>query len=109
MMRKIVNDFDFDRDILARSMHVPVILEISAPGCGPCQWMERTLIEVTREYAGKIEFVSIPIEMLGAKINEMDLRSNPTTILYKDGIEKARLRGALPKEVIIQWVNDWIK
>ena len=99
---------DFEALVLERSKYMPVMVEFSAPSCGPCVWMEKTLIQLTREMDGKIEFVSIPIHKMPESEVTYNLKSNPTTILFLSGREVGRLNGALPKIVIEQWINDYI-
>ena len=100
--------FDFNTTVIERSRTIPVLVEFSSPGCGPCVWMEKTLIELTREMSGKIEFVSLPIMKDLSLIDRFQIKSNPTTVLFVNGRDVARLKGALPKMVVEQWVNDFI-
>lgn len=102
------NQFDFERSVIKSSNSIPVMIEISSPGCGPCVWMEKTLIDVTRSMNGKIEFVSISLMDHPEIAKEYNIQANPTTLLFKDGIEVARLKGALPAIVVTQWINDHI-
>ena len=96
----------FTTKVLARSKEIPVIVEFSYAGCGPCHWMEQTLAQITREQQGSIEFVSIDISKNTDLMNDYKVKSNPTTLLFVDGQEVSRLTGALPKMVIEQWIND---
>lgn len=98
--------FNFQEKVINRSKHVLVLVEISSPGCGPCWWMEKALIAVTRKMNGKVEFVSLPITQYPELAETFRINSNPTTILFKEGEEVGRLKGALPEMVIEQWVND---
>jgi putative thioredoxin len=100
--------FSFDKQVLERSDTIPVIVEFSAPGCGPCKWMEATLTELTKRNSGKFEFVSIPISFDSEMIKKYQISSNPTTILFKNRRPMARLSGALPLMVLQQWVDDHI-
>jgi putative thioredoxin len=101
--------FDFQDKVIDRSKDVPVLVEISSPGCGPCWWMEKALIAVTKKMSGKVEFVSLLITAHPGLVDEYKINSNPTTILFKEGQEVGRLKGALPEMVIEQWVNDHLK
>lgn len=105
----IKTEFNFTKDILGRSKEIPVLVELSAPGCGPCVWMEKTLVNVTRKMNGRFEFVSLPITEHPELAQQYDLKSNPTTILFMGGKEAGRLNGALPDFVVEQWINDHIK
>lgn len=100
--------FDFDKDILLRSKSIPVLLEISANACGPCVWMEKTLIEVVKKMKGKVELVSQPISLFPHCETSLKLTTVPTTLLYIEGKEVARMKGALPIMVVEQWVRDYV-
>jgi putative thioredoxin len=100
--------FDFQEKVIDRSKDVPVLVEISSPGCGPCWWMEKALIAVTKKMSGKVDFVSLLITEYPELVDTYKISSNPTTILFKEGEEVGRLKGALPEMVIEQWVSDHI-
>lgn len=97
---------DFEHQILDKSNSIPVLVEFSSPGCGPCLWMENMLTQVTKELDGKVVFFSLLIEDYPSLETKYDIKSNPTTLLFVKGELKSRLKGALPKMVIKQWVDD---
>lgn len=90
-------------------MTIPVLLELSASGCGPCLWMEKTLIETTKSFNGKIEFVSINVEYYPELIEIYQIKSNPTTLFFIKGKMVGSLKGALPQMAITQWIEDKIE
>lgn len=98
--------FDFEKKVLERSFVKPIIVEFSAPGCGPCKWMEKILVEVVEQLKGTVGFVSLPVSDCLEYISQYQVSSNPTTILFMEGKPKAQLKGALPKMVIEQWLKD---
>ena len=100
--------FDFDKKVLQQSYAHPVIVEFSSPGCGPCLWMEKTLVEVVNEINDKVHFVSLPISNYSGYIEKYKINSNPTTIFFSNGEAKAQLKGALPKMAVKQWIQDHI-
>lgn len=101
--------FNFNQAVIEESYNQPVIVEIASPGCGPCIWMEKTLLEVIRNYNGRVHFVSIPISDCKDCIDRYKIKSNPTTLFFVDGNNVARLNGALPKIVVEQWIDDQLK
>lgn len=101
--------FDFDKKVIQKSYAHPVIVEFSSPGCGPCLWMEKTLVEVVGEIIDKVHFVSLPISDCGGCIEKYEIKSNPTTIFFSNGEPKAQLKGALPKMAVKQWIQDHIE
>ena len=103
-----MKNFSFNNQVLERSFQIPVIVEFSADGCGPCLWVEKQMVEIHRDNSERFDFVSIPISMFPKAIELYTLQSNPTLIIFKNGEPIARLRGALPKIAVLQWVNDHI-
>ncbi len=101
--------FEFDKKVIRESHVQPVIVEFSSPGCGPCLWMEQTLVEVVREMSGKVHFVSLPVSDCPGCTEKYKIRSNPTTIFFSKGKPTAQLKGALPKMVVKQWIEDQLE
>ncbi len=101
-----INKIDFEHLIIDKSYSAPVIVEFSAPGCGPCLWMENILKQVTRELDGKVVFFSLLIEDYPIQKVKYEIKSNPTTLLFINGELKSKLSGAFPKMVLLQWIDD---
>ena len=102
----MMNEFCIQESVINRSRVVPVIVEFAMPGCGPCKWMQDTLVSITREMKGQLEFVSLDTTRNMDWVRLYNLTSNPTTIIFVDGREEARITGALPKMAIEQWIGD---
>lgn len=103
-----MNRINFESQVIERSKTIPVMVEIASPSCGPCVWMEKTLIDVTRSMSGKVEFVSVSIMDYPELAEDYKIASNPTTLLFINGRVVARLKGALPAMVVEQWLGDHI-
>lgn len=101
--------YDFEKNVILQSFIKPIIVEFSAPGCGPCLWMEKTLVDVVSSMIDKVHFVSLPITDCGDCIDKYKIKSNPTTIYFSNGKPVAQLKGALPKMVVKQWIQDNIR
>jgi thioredoxin-like negative regulator of GroEL len=99
-------NFDFDKKVIQESYNQPVIVEFSSPGCGPCLWMEKTLVEVVKEMKNDVHLVSLPISDCPQCVEQYKIVSNPTTIFFSKGEPLAQLKGTLPKMVVKQWVED---
>lgn len=97
--------FDFEKDVLERSCTIPVIVEFGQSNCGPCYFMEKVLIDAVK-ISGKVELISLSIEQYANLTKTYNLLKNPTTILFKNKKEIARLKGAYPLIVVEQWIND---
>jgi len=88
-----LTDKNFD-EVVANS-DIPVIVDFWAPWCGPCKMMAPTFERVATEFPLKALFAKVNTENeqgLGGRFN---IRSIPTTIIFKDGKEVERVSGAL--------------
>lgn len=103
-----MTSFDFNKRVIEESYKQPVIVEFSSPGCGPCLWMEKTLVEVVREMQKEVHLVSIPVSDYPECVNKYKISSNPTTMIFIKGEPVATINGALPKMAVRQWIEDYI-
>lgn len=99
-----LDESNFDHVIV--NSEIPVIVDFWAPWCGPCKMMAPIFNEVSQKYPLKALFVKVNTEQhqnLGAKYQ---IRSIPTLIVYKNGIEVKRLSGALDPLKLSSLVNE---
>lgn len=91
--------------ILANS-DIPVIVDFWAPWCGPCKMFAPIFNDVAKKYPLKALFVKVNTEAeqnLGARFA---IRSIPTLVVYKNGVEKKRVSGALDPLRLANLVNE---
>ena len=99
----IVTDNNFD-EVLAS--HQVVLIDFWADWCSPCKRFSPILDEVSEEHnvwIGKIDADHNPIS--SEKYNVISL---PTVIVFKNGIEVKRTKGAMPKHKFIEEISEWI-
>lgn len=88
-----LNESNFDHVMV--NSDIPVIVDFWAPWCGPCKMMAPIFDDISKKYPLKALFVKVNTEAeqnLGAKFG---IRSIPTLVVYKNGVEKKRVSGAL--------------
>ena len=102
-------EIDFEKAVIQKSYNIPIIVEFSNNGCGPCLWVEKQLVEITRDRRGEWHFISFNVEDYPELTDKYAIQSNPTVILFINGEEMARLRGALPRMVVEQWIDDHLQ
>lgn len=81
-----------------------VVVDFFASWCGPCKMLTPVLEELSREVEYPIYKVDIDEnESLSKKFGILSI---PTILVFKDGEEKSRIRGYVPKQAIIDAVNE---
>lgn len=77
----------------------PIILDIYATWCGPCQQMTPILEELEKELGNTYKFTKLNVdEGREISIKEYGVTSVPTFIFIKDGVVKGKETGYMNKE-----------
>lgn len=85
---------------------VPVLVDVWAPWCGPCQMMAPAYEAAARELEPDVVLVKLNSDNEPALSAELGIRGIPTMILFKGGREVARTSGAMSAGQIVKWVRD---
>ncbi len=79
---------------------LPVVLDIWAAWCGPCQMIAPVLDELAAELAGRVRFAKLNVDENPATAGRFNVRSIPTLLVLKAGQEIDRIVGVQPKSEI---------
>jgi thioredoxin 1 len=82
------------------------LLDFYADWCGPCKVMAPVFEEIEKDYAGKVQFKKIDVDVDGATAAQYGVMSIPTFVILKDGKEHSRKIGAMPKDVLKNWIDS---
>lgn len=85
-----------------------VLVDFFATWCGPCK-MQSPVLEELKEDRGDVKVVKIDVDQETEIARLYGVMSIPTLILFKDGKEVAKNVGFMPKELLVQWINEQTK
>lgn len=99
-----LNETNFDHIIV--NSQIPVIVDFWAPWCGPCKMFSPIFNEISKKYPLKALFTKVNTEEQQNLASRFNIKSIPTLIVYKNGIEKKRVSGALDPLRLANLVNE---
>lgn len=80
------------------------VLYFTAEWCNPCQKTKPVAEELRRD--GIIDFLFIDVDTEIQLVNKFSIKSVPTFILLKDGLEVKRTTGAQTRQEFLDFINE---
>lgn len=84
------------------------LVDFWAEWCMPCKMMAPILNTVAEELNEKASIGKIDIEQFQSTPSKYGVRSIPTLILFKDGVEVNRYIGVKQKDFLLKEINKYI-
>ena len=91
----VVTDENFEGEVLKSDL--PVLVDFWAEWCAPCKMIGPAVEELAKTYDGKMKFAKLDVDSNNKTTMQYGVMSIPTLIVFKDGQEKERIVGAVPK------------
>lgn len=93
-----VTDADFEEKVLKDKGLI--IVDFWAEWCGPCRMIAPILEELASEYSSKLKIGKLNVDENMRVTARYGIRSIPTLLFFKDGVQVDQVVGALPKSAI---------
>jgi thioredoxin 1 len=93
-----ITDANFEETIKKNNL---VFVDFWANWCGPCRALAPTIVELAKEYNGKILIGKLDVDENPSTAERFQVFSIPTMIVFKNGQEAERLVGLCPKNKIV--------
>jgi putative thioredoxin len=99
-----VTDATFEEEVLRRSSELPVVVDLWAPWCGPCQTLGPVIERVVEATDGAVALVKVNIDENPAISSSFQVQSIPAVFALKDGKVVDAFIGAQPEAAVAEFV-----
>lgn len=100
-----VTDETFERDVIDRSVEVPVVVDLWAEWCGPCKTLGPILEKVIGETEGRIELAKVDVDANPRVSATFKVQSIPAVYALKDRRVVDSFIGAVPEAQVRAFVD----
>ncbi|MCI4462961.1 MAG: thioredoxin [Caldisericum sp.] len=101
-----VNETNFREEVL--NSPIPVLVDFWAEWCVPCKMIEPIVLELEKEYAGKLKVVRVNVDENQNLAIEYGIMSIPTLGIFVNGVLVDQIVGAVPKRVIVEKLKKYL-
>lgn len=98
----------FEKDVVERSLQVPVVIDFWATWCGPCQELGPTLEKLTREANGKFLLLKVDVDAQPDIAGWFGVQQIPAVFAVVNGQPVDQFMGNLPEEQVREWLNKFL-
>lgn len=95
---------NFDAEVIESKK--PVVVDVYATWCGPCQQMAPIFEELEKEHGDSYKFVKINVDESRDLAIRFGVTSIPTFVFVKDGQVKGKETGSIAKEDLAAKIKE---
>ena len=99
---------NFQTEVVARSMEVPVLVDLWAPWCGPCKTLTPILENLAAEYEGGFLLAKVNVDTSPQLAMAFGAQSVPMVVMIKDGRPMDAFQGAQPESTIREFISRFV-
>jgi thioredoxin 1 len=103
-MAKLVNSENFEQEVLKSD--IPVVIDVFASWCGPCQQVAPIFEELSKELEGQYKLVTINIDEERDLAIKYNVSSIPTFLFFKNGETIGKEMGYMSKEDLTAKIKE---
>lgn len=85
---------------------IPVLVDFWAPWCGPCRLLNPIIQELEKEFAGKVRFMKVNVDIHRAIATYFEVRSIPVVFIINKKVAVKAIPGLQPKEAYIDALKE---
>lgn len=104
-----VEESNFDELVIAQSHKIPILLDIGAEWCAPCNVLTPRLEILAQEYGGKFLLAKVDADENMRIAGRHKVRGFPTVIAYCRGLETDRFHSAQPDSFLRNFIKKLIE
>lgn len=87
----------------------PCIVDFYADWCRPCSALHPVLVELAKEYKGKLIIYKINTDKATNTASALGISSIPTLLFFKRNAQPGAIRGALPKKDLKKVIDQFLE
>jgi len=95
---------NYDKEVMQSDR--PVVIEVYADWCGPCQQMMPIFEEIEKEHSTKYKFVKLNVDEARDLAVQFGVTSIPTFVFIKEGELKGKETGYIAKEDLVMKIQE---
>ena len=96
---------NFRQDVIAESMHQPVLVDFWAPWCGPCKQLTPVIEKAVKAAGGKVKLVKMNIDEHPQIAGQLGIQSIPAVLAFQRGQPVDGFMGALPESQVKSFIE----
>ena len=102
-----LTDRNFQNTVLESKK--PVLVDVWAPWCGPCQVMEPVIRELAEEFQTRAVVVKVNVDDHQEITARYGIQSIPTLIIFQNGEVVEKMVGTIPKATLAQKLESQLQ
>lgn len=100
-----VMDADFEKEVIAQSETVPVLVDFWASWCMPCGVLGPVLEKLAEEYGGRFVLAKVDVNKAPESSRKYEIMGIPAVKLFRNGKVVDEFVGVKPAQIIRPWLD----